>query len=211
MSGRYASYWNAFLFLFCSALEWQWLQDKQRNSAAIWKSKHYTTANLVTRSSTTGRKQNSSVRKDGVVPTVTHENNNGLGLTVTHALWDGLVMTVTHVLMDGFLRPVIRSVKDSAAVTMTTARAVSRKVSGMEKILINKIFKLFLRSVEKPALTWFQVGRSIYHVHLDKYKCVCVCTENVNMIVMVQGTYCTTLVPTVGCTSLTNDSNVEFS
>ena len=79
------------------------MQDKQHNSAAIWKSKHYTTANLATRSSTTGRKHNSSVRKDGVVPTVTYAHNNGLGQTVTHVHQVGLVMTVTYVLTDGFL------------------------------------------------------------------------------------------------------------
>ena len=62
-----------------------------------------------------------------------------------HALWGGLDLTVlpvpltldlpdnvTPALMDGFLRPVIRSVMDSAVVTMTTVRVVSRMVSGKD-------------------------------------------------------------------------------
>ena len=48
------------------------------------------------------------------------------------AAQDGLVRTVTPVLTDGFLRPVIRSVMDSAAVTMVNVRVVSRMGDGKE-------------------------------------------------------------------------------
>ena len=53
--------------------------------------------------------------------------------TVTHALEVGLVMTVTPVLTDGFLRPVIRSVMDSAAVTIAIVRVASRMGHGSEQ------------------------------------------------------------------------------
>ena len=43
---------------------------------------------------------------------------------------DGLEITVTLVLTDGFYQSVIRSVTDSAAVTMTTVRVVSRMENG---------------------------------------------------------------------------------
>ena len=39
---------------------------------------------------------------------------------------------------------------------------------------------------------------------------VCVCPENANMLVQVEHAYCTTLVEALGCTYLTNESDVEF-
>ena len=95
---------------------------------------------------------------------------DGLGITVTHALWSGLVMTVTPVpltldlpdnvtpvLMDGFLRPVIISVTDSAAVTTTTVRVVSRMEDGKDQHH-GRILKSTLHSVEVNALRWSQVS-----------------------------------------------------
>ena len=66
--------------------------------------------------------------------TVTHVRNDGLDQTVTHAHKVGLVRTVTHVLTDFLIRPAIRSVTDSAAVTMTTVRVVSRMVGGKHQM-----------------------------------------------------------------------------
>ena len=57
---------------------------------------------------------------------------DGLEQTVTHALQAGLVRTVTPAMTDGFLRPVIRSVMDSAAVTMVNVRVVFRMGDGKE-------------------------------------------------------------------------------
>ena len=65
---------------------------------------------------------------------VTHALSGGLDLPVTPApLTLDLQDNVTHVCTDGFLRPVIRSVMDSAAVTMVTVRVVSRMVNGKEE------------------------------------------------------------------------------
>ena len=59
------------MFVPCSVLEWQRLKDKLHKSAAIWQSKHYATVNLVTRSSTIGKKLDSNVTEDGQGGTVT--------------------------------------------------------------------------------------------------------------------------------------------
>ena len=53
----------------------------------------------------------------------------------TNVWEDGREITVTLVLTDGFLQPVIRSVMDSAAVTMTTVRVVSRMVDGRQHLV----------------------------------------------------------------------------
>ena len=119
------------------------MKAKRRASVVFWSRQKYSTDNLETRSSTIGKKLNSNVREDGQGRTVTPVVQTSDPLD-----------NVTPALTDGFLRPVIRSVTDSAAVTTATVRDVLKKVSGMDR------FKLFLRSVEKPALTCLQV--SIY-------------------------------------------------
>ena len=63
-------------------------------------------------------------------------------------------MIVTPVLTDGFLRPVIRSVMDSAAVTIATVRVASRMENG--RLKSGRLF--ICHSGEKDVLTWYQVS-----------------------------------------------------
>ena len=147
------------MFVSCSALEWQWLKAKRRVSVVFWSRETYSTDNLETRPSTIGKKLNSNVREDeqrrtvtlvvqtsdlldnaavvtldGLETTVTPVYQVGLETTVTPApLTLDLPGNVTPVMTDGFLRPVIRSVMDSAAVTMTTVRVVFRTEDGRDQ------------------------------------------------------------------------------
>ena len=94
--------------------------------------------------------ENSSLQTEVMLQWSVHRAILVTTATIVPQVW--LVTTVTPALTDGFLRPVIRSVMDSAAVTMMNVRVVSRMVSGREH------FKLALRSVVRRALIWLQVG-----------------------------------------------------
>ena len=118
--------------------------SKTHVNAVFWSSKKYYTDNLEIKSSTTVRKSQSSVRRDGLVITVTPVLRDGLARIalnvqptlhiqdgVTRVFLDGRERCVTSALRVGLDR-VATLVTDSDSAQKATALNVSRMATGKE-------------------------------------------------------------------------------